>query len=134
MKPSTNHRHFHVGLSKDFLDERGSLVFPDIGLSLLENVPGLSHEFMAEYRAEYVPEQLRDFDVIISLKPRVSADSLKGVERLCAIGRCGVGYDNVDWRPVRKTTLPFSSRRPRSCAPWLSLSYFLCWHSPTIWC
>jgi phosphoglycerate dehydrogenase-like enzyme len=34
--------------------------------------------------------------VLVSLKPRVTADSLKGVERLCAIGRCGVGYDNVD--------------------------------------
>jgi phosphoglycerate dehydrogenase-like enzyme len=33
---------------------------------------------------------------VISLKPRVSVDSLKGVERLSAIGRCGVGYDNVD--------------------------------------
>ncbi|MCL4401648.1 MAG: dehydrogenase, partial [Acidobacteria bacterium] len=42
------------------------------------------------------PEQLRDFDVVISLKPRVTASSLEGVERLCAFGRCGVGYDNVD--------------------------------------
>ncbi|MCX6621684.1 MAG: dehydrogenase, partial [Acidobacteria bacterium] len=31
-----------------------------------------------------------------SLKPRVTEDSLTGVERLCAIGRCGVGYDNVN--------------------------------------
>jgi len=30
------------------------------------------------------------------LGPRVSAASLAGVERLCAVGRCGVGYDNVD--------------------------------------
>jgi phosphoglycerate dehydrogenase-like enzyme len=100
MSPGVSHPQsrspFRVGFSRDFLDERGSLVFPDIGLSLLDGVPGLSHEFLSEYRAEYAPEQLRDFDVVISLKPRVSADSLKGVERLCAIGRCGVGYDNVD--------------------------------------
>ena len=51
---------------------------------------------MSEYRAEYVPDQLADYDVLISLKPRVTAHSLEGVSRLCAIGRCGVGYDNVD--------------------------------------
>src|SRR5580658_3712253 len=87
---------FRVGFSTDFLNELGSLVFPDLGLSLLDGVPGLSYEFLKEYRGEYVPEQLRDLDVLISLKPRVTADSLRGVQRLCAIGRCGVGYDNVD--------------------------------------
>ena len=40
--------------------------------------------------------QLGGFDVLISLKPRITAQSLEGVSRLCAIGRCGVGYDNVD--------------------------------------
>ena len=87
---------FRTGISADFLDERGSLIFPDIGLSLLDGAPNVSYEFLKDYRAEYIPEQLRDFDVVISLKPRVTADSLKGVDRLCAIGRCGVGYDNVD--------------------------------------
>src|SRR5258708_10002582 len=87
---------FRVGFSADFLDDHGSLVFPDLGLSLLDGVPGLSYEFLKEYRGEYVPEQLRDLDVLITLKPRVTAASLTGVERLCAIGRCGVGYDNVD--------------------------------------
>jgi phosphoglycerate dehydrogenase-like enzyme len=94
--PPQSSDSFRVGISADFLDERGSLIFPDIGLSLLEGVPGLSYEFVREYRPAYVPEQLDDFDVVISLKPRVMADSLKGVHRLCAIGRCGVGYDNVD--------------------------------------
>jgi phosphoglycerate dehydrogenase-like enzyme len=93
---AAGNNQFRVGLSADFLDESGSLLFPDIGLSLLDGTPGLSYEFLKEYRPEYLPEQLRDFDVVISLKPRVAANSLEGVERLCAIGRCGVGYDNVD--------------------------------------
>ena len=93
---AAGNNQFRVGLSADFLDESGLLVFPDIGLSLLSGIPGLSYEFLKEYRPEYLPEQLRDFDVVISLKPRVTAKSLEGVERLCAIGRCGVGYDNVD--------------------------------------
>lgn len=87
---------FNVGLSADFVDEQRKLIFPDIGLSLLDAESGLHYEFLPEYRAEYVPVQLAGYDVVISLKPRVTRASLEGVERLCAIGRCGVGYDNVD--------------------------------------
>jgi phosphoglycerate dehydrogenase-like enzyme len=87
---------FHVGFSADFLDEHGRLIFPDIGLSLFEGVPGLTHAFLDAYRPEYPPGQLNGCDVVISLKPRVTTASLENVSRLCAIGRCGVGYDNVD--------------------------------------
>jgi phosphoglycerate dehydrogenase-like enzyme len=87
---------FRIGFSADFLREDGSLAFPDIGLSLLDSVRGVEYDILREYRAEYVPEQLSSYDVLISLKPRISACSLEGVTRLCAIGRCGVGYDNVD--------------------------------------
>ncbi len=87
---------FRVGLSADFCGENGRLVFPDIGLSILADVPGLSYEFLREYRPEYTPDQLASYDVVISLKPKITAQSLEGVTRLCAVGRCGVGYDNVD--------------------------------------
>jgi phosphoglycerate dehydrogenase-like enzyme len=87
---------FRVGLSADFCDDGGKPVFPDLGLSLFEGVPRFSHQFLAEYRAEYSSDQLADYDVVISLKPKVTAQSLQGISRLCAIGRCGVGYDNVD--------------------------------------
>ena len=89
-------RPFKVGFSADFRRDDGSLAFPDIGLSLLDGVEDLEYDFVPEYRSEYAPEQLMDYDVVISLKPRVTAQSLQGVSRLCAIGRCGVGYDNVD--------------------------------------
>jgi phosphoglycerate dehydrogenase-like enzyme len=87
---------FRIGFSADFCDQQGQPVFPDIGLSLLEGIPRISHEFVAEYRDEYTPHQLADYDVLISLKPKVTAQSLAGISRLCAVGRCGVGYDNVD--------------------------------------
>jgi phosphoglycerate dehydrogenase-like enzyme len=87
---------FRIGFSADFCDQQGQPVFPDIGLSLLEGVPRIVHGFVAEYRDEYSAQQLSDYDVLISLKPRVTEQSLAGISRLCAIGRCGVGYDNVD--------------------------------------
>jgi phosphoglycerate dehydrogenase-like enzyme len=87
---------FRVGFSADFCDQQGQPVFPDIGLSLLGGLPRIAHEFVREYRDTYSADQVSDYDVLISLKPRVTAQSLEGVSRLCAIGRCGVGYDNVD--------------------------------------
>ena len=87
---------FRVALSADFCDQQGKLIFPDLGLSLLDAVPAISYEFLRENRAEYAAEQLENCDVLISLKPRVTAQSLQKASRLCAIGRCGVGYDNVD--------------------------------------
>jgi len=87
---------FRVGFSADFCDDQGRLAFPDIGLSMLAGHPRLSHEFLREYKPEYLPAQLSDLDVLISLKPKITAQSLEGISRLCAIGRCGVGYDNVD--------------------------------------
>lgn len=88
--------NFKVGFSADFLDEQGRCIFPDVGLSLLDSEPRISYKFLEEYRAEYAPYQLADYDVLITMKPQVTRDSLRGVTRLCAIGRCGVGYDNVD--------------------------------------
>ena len=85
-----------VGFSADFLDEKRNLIFPDVGLSLLDAEPGISYEFLTDNLPEYLPNQLSDYDVLITMKPRISHNSLQGVERLCAIGRCGVGYDNVD--------------------------------------
>jgi D-3-phosphoglycerate dehydrogenase len=89
---------FRVGFSADFMNGEGRLAFPDIGLSLLENHAGLEYDFMPQYKPAYSPDQLSGYDVVISLKPRVTESSLEGVTRLCAIGRCGVGYDNVDLR------------------------------------
>jgi phosphoglycerate dehydrogenase-like enzyme len=83
-------------LSADFLDERGALVFPDISLDTIAGSPRVRHRFLDRYLPEYEPDQLRDADVLLSLKPRVTAKSLEGIDRLCAIGRFGVGYDNVD--------------------------------------
>jgi phosphoglycerate dehydrogenase-like enzyme len=96
MPTFSDNARFRVGLSADFLDEDRQLVFPDIGLDLLEKQPGLAYHFIADYCPEYTPAQIAGYDVLISLKPRVTAKSLAGIDRLCAIGRCGVGYDNVD--------------------------------------
>ncbi|HXS75311.1 MAG TPA: NAD(P)-dependent oxidoreductase [Terracidiphilus sp.] len=85
-----------MSLSADFCRADGSHAFPDIGLSLFDQIPAFAYTFLNEYLPEYSAAQLANCDVLISLKPRVTSKSLEGIDRLCAIGRCGVGYDNVD--------------------------------------
>jgi len=96
LTPDSGEESFRIGFSADFCDEEGKLVFPDIGLSVLNGHAGLSHEFIKHYRAEYTSDMLAGYDVLISLKPKITAQSLQGISQLCAVGRCGVGYDNVD--------------------------------------
>src|ERR1700679_892395 len=102
MSGKNSARSFRVVLSADFCDQQGKPVFPDLGLSLLDAVPAIAYEFLGEYRPEYAAEQLENCDVLISLKPRVTAQSLQNASELCAIGRCGVGYDNVDLEACTK--------------------------------
>jgi phosphoglycerate dehydrogenase-like enzyme len=88
--------NFRIGFSADFRDDRGNVIFLDIGQQLLDGHERLIHEFITDYRTIYACTQLAPYDVVVSLKPRVNAESLNGVERLAAIGRFGVGYDNID--------------------------------------
>jgi phosphoglycerate dehydrogenase-like enzyme len=71
-------------------------VFKDIGLSLLDEVPDIEYEFMDELSPVVTPDQIRDYDGVISLRPKYTPESFRGIERLTAIGRFGVGYEMVD--------------------------------------
>ena len=73
MSEENSARSFRVALSADFCDQQGKLIFPGLGLSLLDAVPAV----LREYRPEYAPEQLENYDVVISRKPKVTAQSLK---------------------------------------------------------
>ena len=89
-----SHR-LRVGLTRDFLSASGTLVYRDIGLSLLEQA-GVEYAFFETRTDEIQPEQLMDLDAAIVLSPKVTAHSLSGNPRLSLIARFGVGYDTVD--------------------------------------
>jgi phosphoglycerate dehydrogenase-like enzyme len=59
-------------------------------------LPAVAYEFIAEDVAEFAPAQLQRYDAVISLFGRYTPASFRGVERLAAIARWGVGYDMVD--------------------------------------
>jgi D-3-phosphoglycerate dehydrogenase len=108
---------FHVGLTRDFLMPDGTLAFGDIGLGLLESVPGLKYDFLAEDTRELSAEQVRDYDALLVLAPRVTRATLAGADRLTVLARFGVGYDTVDVEActehgVLLTITPDGVRRP----------------------
>ncbi len=108
---------FRVGLTRDFLNANGATGFGDIGLGLLDGKPGVSHEFLAESTRELRADQIRGYDALAVLGPRVTAETLEGADRLAVIARYGVGYDSVDVpactaNGVALTITPDGVRRP----------------------
>src|SRR5207245_6651811 len=86
---------FQVGLTRDFLMPDGSLAFGDIRLDLLEQPPGVKHEFLAENTKELTADQVRDFDALLVLAPRVTGATLAGADRPTVLARFGVGYHTL---------------------------------------
>jgi D-3-phosphoglycerate dehydrogenase len=87
---------FRVGVTRDFLGPDGTIGFGDIGLDLLDAAPGVEWEFLAEDTRELGAGQVRGYDALLVLAPRVTAATLAGADRLAIVARFGVGYDNVD--------------------------------------
>jgi phosphoglycerate dehydrogenase-like enzyme len=108
---------FRIGVTRDFLNADGALVFGDIGLSILESVPGMVVEFLPDYGGELPASVGRDFDALLVLAPRVTANTLSACDRLTVVARFGVGYDNIDvdactTSGVLLTITPDGVRRP----------------------
>lgn len=108
---------FRVGITRDFLGPNNTLAFGDIGLELLDQAPGIEREFLAENTRELSADQIRDFDALLVLAPRVTAATLAGASRLAVVARFGVGHDNIDIpactrHGVALTITPDGVRRP----------------------
>ena len=86
---------FRVALSGDFRKPDGSPTYPDFDLQPLYEAPGVEVEFL-ESNNPLKAAQLEDFDALILLVHRFSADSVPKSGRLSVVARFGVGYDTVD--------------------------------------
>lgn len=108
---------FRIGLTRDFLKADGTIGLGDIRLDLLDGLPGVEWEFLAEDTREIRADQIRGYDALGVLAPRISAATLDGADRLSIIGRYGVGYDSVDVpactaQGIALTITPDGVRRP----------------------
>ena len=106
-----------VGITRDRFNDKGQFCNSDVGIKLLEGIPGVEIRKIAEYKSEVTPEQIRGMDMVISGLSKWTANSLAGNDRLICIHRCGVGYDGVDVptitaADVMLTITPNAVRRP----------------------
>ena len=108
---------FRVGLTHDFLNAAGEPVFGDIGIDKLRSRPSTTVEFLPNWGNELPSEVGHEFDALLVLAPRVTAETLSACDRLSIVARFGVGYDNVDVEGctesnVLLTITPDASRHP----------------------
>ena len=87
---------FNIGFTRDFLTDDGRLVFNESALGILNDEPGVHHEFVMDFRKEMSPDQIAEYDAVITYLPNWTRKSLEGLDRLTVIARFGVGYDMVD--------------------------------------
>lgn len=107
---------FRVALSGDFRKPDGSPTYPDFDLAPLKNAPNVEMVFL-ESANPLRADQLEDFDALILLAHRFSADSVPKSGRLAVVARFGVGYDTVDVPACSKAGIalvitPDGVRRP----------------------
>ena len=112
---------FRVGITRDLLAEEGTAGLGDIGLGLLDQAPNFEWEFLADKTRELSADQIRRYDALAVLGPRVTAATVKGADRLAVIARYGVGYDTIDVEACTRngiavTITPDGVRRPMATA------------------
>lgn len=107
---------FRVALSGDFRKADGSPTYPDFDLAPLKSAPNVETVFL-DSANPLRADQLEDFDALILLAHRFTADSVPKSGRLAVVARFGVGYDTVDVTACSKAGIalvitPDGVRRP----------------------
>lgn len=87
---------FKVGLTPDFYtDAKG--YFERATGEQFDPIPNLEMTTIPLRKGDVAtPEALDLYDGIVALSMRITADSLRGIERLAVVARWGVGYDMID--------------------------------------
>ncbi|MCA9094580.1 MAG: hypothetical protein KDA68_13930, partial [Planctomycetaceae bacterium] len=60
---------FKVALTADFYDDLGNLKYPDVGLDLFEDSPGIEITRFAKHSPEISPDQFTGINTTIVLTP-----------------------------------------------------------------
>lgn len=87
---------FRVAYTADFLDAEGQPRFRDYGLDAYREFAEVEVAPLGEHLPEISADQLADFQAVIVLASQVTERTFENSDNLLAIGRFGVGYDNVD--------------------------------------
>jgi phosphoglycerate dehydrogenase-like enzyme len=100
-----------IGIGSDLVSRDGASLVSAAVEAHLAPVDGLSWETFGAPRAELAPEDVRDFDAVITLWQRFTPRTFDGVERLATIARWGVGHDMIDVEACTKHDVLLSITR-----------------------
>jgi phosphoglycerate dehydrogenase-like enzyme len=89
-------KQFNVFQTADFFSPAGEPKFADLGLSVFDGHPNIKLQPFKEHRPQIGADQLAGANGVIVLTPQVTKQTVAAADDLLAIGRFGVGYDNVD--------------------------------------
>jgi D-3-phosphoglycerate dehydrogenase len=109
---------WRVGLTGDFRNEQGRLLFDEKSLGILDAIPNITWEIIPEMFPTVTPEQAERYDSIMILGPGITAETLDTPNlRLRHVARFGVGYEIVDLAACDRagvvvTITPDGVRRP----------------------
>lgn len=114
-------RKIRIGISGDALTPDGKPAMPAPAMKFLNEIPNAEYKFFARHLNEVTPEQIKGFDVVISLIPSWTERTVAGNDQLLAVHRTGVGYDMVDVPAMTKANVllsitPDAVRRPMAVA------------------
>ncbi|HEY9292241.1 MAG TPA: NAD(P)-dependent oxidoreductase [Microlunatus sp.] len=108
---------YRVAVSTESMDAAGRVIYGDIGLDAFADA-GVEWDWLTPAGHDYAAGQLDGFDALWILgHAGITADSLRGAERLRHIARFGAGYDQIDLtacseRGVLVTNAPNGVRTP----------------------
>jgi phosphoglycerate dehydrogenase-like enzyme len=87
---------FRIALSGDFRKADGTPTFPSFDLSPITNKPNVEMRWVDAVDGIMPAKGLEGCDALILLAHRFARESVPSGDRLAAVARFGVGYDNVD--------------------------------------
>jgi phosphoglycerate dehydrogenase-like enzyme len=87
--------HYRVGILNDSKIEAAGLMDPVLD-EILGPLSYVDYGFFENKAAVVAPHEIEEYDALITLRPRFTASSFQGADRLAIIARWGVGYDMID--------------------------------------
>lgn len=78
---------FRVGITRDFVKPDGTFNFDNMSLSLLDNASGVEYELLPEDALTLRADHVKDYDGLLLLGRRVTADTLERINRLTILAR-----------------------------------------------
>lgn len=114
-------RKVRVGITRDMFDKDGVFFTPGPGLKLLDDMPNLEWKTFPTFQPVITAEQVKDFDMVISLRPKWTKKGLAESDHFLAVLRSGVGYDDVNVPEMTELGIvvcntPIAVRRPLGTA------------------